>query len=185
MLPTDDDPDTTPFAYTVGLTAHGYPELITAGLPPEIAHSLLNDLARRVYDRAERFTHGQRIRNLIAGYDAIIIDGLPTADLLPGMAIARYGRARVRLQQMVWPDRHHTEAGARTCSPHHPSAAEGYLRIGGVWGWAERTTPSPPPDFRIDLHRLVTSNGVAIVHLFPSKAPRVVTQAEEGQMNPA
>ncbi|MEV4826863.1 DUF4262 domain-containing protein [Micromonospora sp. CA-248260] len=104
VLPTEDDPGTAPFTYTVGLTAHDHPELIAAGLSPEIAHSLLNELARRVYDRAERFTHGQRIRDLIAGYDAIIIDGPPTDDLLPGMAIARYGRARVRLQQMVWPD---------------------------------------------------------------------------------
>jgi hypothetical protein len=105
VLPTDDDPDTTaPFTYTVGLTAHDYPELITAGLPPQVAHSLLNDLARRVYDKAERFTHGQRISDLIAGYNAIIIDGPPTDDLLPGMAIARYGRDQIRLQQLVWPD---------------------------------------------------------------------------------
>ncbi|MGX4657846.1 DUF4262 domain-containing protein [Micromonospora sp. SCSIO 07396] len=103
VLPTDDS-DTTPFTYTVGLTAHDHPELLTAGLSPEIAHSLLNELAHRVHDRAERFTHGQRIHNLITSYDAIIIDGPPTDDLLPGMAIARYGRARVRLQQMVWPD---------------------------------------------------------------------------------
>ncbi|MFY1587050.1 DUF4262 domain-containing protein [Micromonospora sp. WMMD734] len=105
VLPTDDDPGTTaPFAYTVGLTAHDYPELIAAGLPPEIAHSLLNDLARRVYDKAERFAHGQRISDLIAGYDAIIIDGPPTDELLPAMAINRYGRDQIRLQQMVWPD---------------------------------------------------------------------------------
>jgi hypothetical protein len=65
---------------------------------------LLNDLARLVYDRAERFTHGQHISDLIADYDAIIIDGPPTDDLLPGMAIARYGRHQIRLQQMVWPD---------------------------------------------------------------------------------
>ncbi|MFB9238154.1 DUF4262 domain-containing protein [Plantactinospora siamensis] len=105
VLPTDDDPEaTTPFAYTVGLTAHDYPELITAGLPAEVAHTLLNDLARRVYDKAERFTHGQHINDLIAGYDAIIIDGPPSDELFPGMAIARYGRAKVRLQQMVWPD---------------------------------------------------------------------------------
>ncbi|NED50964.1 DUF4262 domain-containing protein [Micromonospora aurantiaca] len=105
VLPTDDGTVTTaPFAYTVGLTAHDYPELITAGLPPEVAHSLLNDLARRVYDTAERFTHGQRLNDLIAGYDAIIIDGPPTDDLMPGLAISRYGRDQVRLQQMVWPD---------------------------------------------------------------------------------
>ncbi|MBC9006800.1 DUF4262 domain-containing protein [Micromonospora aurantiaca (nom. illeg.)] len=105
VLPTDDGTVTTaPFAYTVGLTAHDYPELITAGLPPEVAHSLLNDLARRVYDTAERFTHGQRLSDVIAGYDAIIIDGPPTDELLPGLAISRYGRDRIRLQQMVWPD---------------------------------------------------------------------------------
>ncbi|MET8198023.1 DUF4262 domain-containing protein [Micromonospora taraxaci] len=107
VLPTDDDPDTTtPFAYTVGLTAHHHPELLTAGLPTEVAHCLLNDLARRVYDRAERFSHGQRVSDLIAGYDAIIIDGEPTDDLSPGMAIARYGRHQIRLQQLVWPDQH-------------------------------------------------------------------------------
>ncbi|MEU3117189.1 DUF4262 domain-containing protein [Micromonospora chalcea] len=105
VLPTNDGTvPTAPFAYTVGLTAHDHPELITAGLPPEVAHSLLNDLARRAYDQAERFTHGQRVDDLIAGYDAIIIDGPPTDELLPGLAISRYGRDRIRLQQMVWPD---------------------------------------------------------------------------------
>ncbi|WP_327023020.1 DUF4262 domain-containing protein [Micromonospora sp. NBC_01739] len=105
VLPTDDDPDTTaPFAYTVGLTAHDHPELIIAGLPPLVAHTLLNDLAQRIHDKAERFTHGQRINDLIADYDAIIIDGRPTEDLLPGAAIARYGRHQIRLQQIVWPD---------------------------------------------------------------------------------
>src|SRR5690349_2058266 len=101
VLPTDDDPDTTaPFAYTVGLTAHDYPELITTGLPPEVAHSLLNDLAHRIYDKAERFSHGQRMSNLIAGYVAIIIDGPPIDGLLPAMAVNLYGRDRIRLQQI-------------------------------------------------------------------------------------
>ncbi|MEV2241088.1 DUF4262 domain-containing protein [Micromonospora sp. NPDC049891] len=105
VLPTDDDPDTTaPFAYTVGLTAHDRPELIVAGLPPEVAHILLNDLARRVYDTAERFTHGQRLGDLLVGYDAVIIDGAPADDLHPGLAIVRYGRDRIRLRQLVWPD---------------------------------------------------------------------------------
>jgi hypothetical protein len=76
VLPAADDPDTTtPFAYTVGLTAHDYPELLIAGLPPEVAHGLLNDLAGRVYDRADRFTHGQRVSDLIAGYDAVLVEG--------------------------------------------------------------------------------------------------------------
>ncbi|MEO3773969.1 DUF4262 domain-containing protein [Micromonospora sp. B9E7] len=86
--------------------AHDYPELITAGLPPEVAHSLLNDLARLVYDKAERFAHGKRISDLIAGYDASIVEGPPTEELLPAMAINRYGRDQIRLQQLVWPDQH-------------------------------------------------------------------------------
>ncbi|MFI7079721.1 DUF4262 domain-containing protein [Micromonospora sp. NPDC049903] len=106
ILPGDGDFETTaPFAYPVGLTAHGHPDLITAPLPPEVAHTLLNDLAQRVYYKAERFTHGQRISDLIVGYDAIIIDGPPTDDLHPGTAIARYGHDQIRLQQLVWPDK--------------------------------------------------------------------------------
>ncbi|WP_433289377.1 DUF4262 domain-containing protein [Micromonospora sp. CA-244673] len=42
----------------------------------------------------------------MAGYDAVIIDGDPTEQLHPGGAIGRYGRDRVRLQQVLWPDRH-------------------------------------------------------------------------------
>jgi len=103
VLPTDDDPG-SPYAYTVGLTAHAYPELVIAGLPPHIAHALLNDLASRVYDRAERFHHGQHIPDLISGYDAVIVDGPATEALHPGAAFAFYGPDRVRLQQIVWPD---------------------------------------------------------------------------------
>jgi Domain of unknown function (DUF4262) len=103
ILPHDPD-DPTVFAYTVGLTAHHYPELIIAGLPPHIAHSLLNDMAGRVYDQARRFHHGERITDLIACYDAVIVDGDATDVLLPGAANARYGPDQVRLQQIVWPD---------------------------------------------------------------------------------
>jgi hypothetical protein len=105
VLPTADDPPTTAvFGYTVGLTAHGHPELIIAGLDPAICHALLNDLARRVYDTAETFNHGQRITDLIIGYDAIIVNGDATEHLLPGAAFGRYGKQSVRLQQIVWPD---------------------------------------------------------------------------------
>ncbi|WP_019030727.1 DUF4262 domain-containing protein [Salinispora arenicola] len=86
-----DPDDSVAIAYTVGLTAHGYPELMVAGLALALAHQLLNDLAARVYNRAERFTHGQRISDLIADYDAVIVDGAPTDQLHPGAAIARYG----------------------------------------------------------------------------------------------
>jgi hypothetical protein len=105
VIPTPDDTDhAAPFAYTVGLTAHGHPELVIAGLDPAIAQALLNDLASRVFDKAERFDHAQRIHDLIVDYDAIIIEGSPTERLWPGAAVGRYGAGRVRLQQVVWPD---------------------------------------------------------------------------------
>ncbi|MCW6004295.1 DUF4262 domain-containing protein [Micromonospora sp. CPCC 205371] len=105
VFPTEDDPG-APFAYTIGLTAHGFPELIIAGLDPATSQLLLNDLARRVFDRAQRFTTGQRISDLLAGYDAIIVEGPATEALYPGVAFANYGKERVTLQQVVWPDRH-------------------------------------------------------------------------------
>ncbi len=105
VVPTADDPGSG-FAYTVGLTAKGRPELTIAGLDPLIAQALLNDLAARVFDTGARFSHGQRINDLLVGYDAVIVDGPATEALHPGTAYARYGSDRVRLQQIVWPDPH-------------------------------------------------------------------------------
>jgi Domain of unknown function (DUF4262) len=104
VLPTPTDP-CTPFAYTVGLTERAQPELVIAGLDPLIAQALLNDLAQRVIDHSAQLTHGQRLTDLIAGYDAALVDGPITQDLYPGTAIGRYGADRVALRQIVWPDR--------------------------------------------------------------------------------
>jgi hypothetical protein len=107
VFPTPDDPPTdVTFTYTVGLTAHNHPELVLAGLPPQIAQSLLNDLGRRVFDQAARFSHGERLSDVLVGYDAIIIDGTPNDALHPGIAFSLYGSDKVRLQQLVWPDQH-------------------------------------------------------------------------------
>src|SRR2546423_1074392 len=105
VVPTADDPGSG-FAYTVGLTAKGLPELVIAGLDPTIAMALLNDLAGRVYHHAAQFTHGQRIADLLVGYDAVIVAGPATDDLRPATAYARYSAEQVRLQQVVWPDQH-------------------------------------------------------------------------------
>jgi hypothetical protein len=102
--PTPTEP-CTPFAYTVGLTAHGQPELVIAGLDPLIAQALLGDLAARVLKHDLQLTHGQHLHDLIAGYDAVLVDGPITDDLYPGTGIGRYGADHVRLRQIVWPDR--------------------------------------------------------------------------------
>jgi hypothetical protein len=93
VLPDDNHgDDSSPFAYTVGLTRHVYPELVIAGLGPYIAHTILNTAVGRVYDRAERFTHGQHVSGLIAGHDTVIVHGPATNTLHPGTAFALYGR---------------------------------------------------------------------------------------------
>jgi hypothetical protein len=105
VLPSDEDPaDAVPFAYTVGLTADTQPELIIAGLPPDLSHQLLNEVAGRVHEEGARFQHGRRVADLIVDQDVVILTGSPTTVLWPGAALARYGRDRVRLQQLVWPD---------------------------------------------------------------------------------
>ena len=103
-VPGDDSPV---FAYTIGLTACGSPELLTSGLRPPTAQSLLNHLARQMHDNAVRYTHRQRLDDLPGEYTPIIIDGAATTQLRPVLAFARYGEHRVRLQQLVWPDPQH------------------------------------------------------------------------------
>ena len=103
IVPTGEDLSTS-YAYTVGLTEHGLPELLISGLDPQLSQDLLNDLARRVHGTTQRFTHLQTIGDLLRGFDAVIIDGAPTDALHAGLALARYGAQRVRLQQVVWPD---------------------------------------------------------------------------------
>jgi hypothetical protein len=105
VVPTEDDPpDTVPFAYTVGLTGYGFPELIIAGLPPETGHVLLNEMAGRVCDESLLLRHGHRIRGLIDGQDVWVVGGDITEALFPGAALMRYGDGRVRLLQLTWPD---------------------------------------------------------------------------------
>ena len=103
VLPTDDSPH-VPFAYTIGLTAHSCAELIITGLHPDVSQHLLNDLAKRGVERAQRFTAGQRLSDLLAGYDAVLVDGPATGALRPAAAYVRYGKDCVSLQQVVWPD---------------------------------------------------------------------------------
>jgi Domain of unknown function (DUF4262) len=85
---------------------HDHAELVIAGLDPAIGWEILNDLAARVCYGGLRVTHEQRI-DLLAGYQAVIVEGEATEQLLPGTAIARYGADRVRLAQIVWPCPHH------------------------------------------------------------------------------
>lgn len=102
VFPTQDDPDTIGFSYTVGLSAHDHPELIIFGLPMRMAQTLLNDLAFRVIDKNARFHAGQEIHDLIRDYPARLVE---VADSTEHLTIAnRIYTAPVAALQVLYPD---------------------------------------------------------------------------------
>ncbi|WTW93452.1 DUF4262 domain-containing protein [Streptomycetaceae bacterium NBC_01309] len=93
------------FAYTVGLphTAH-VPELAMLGLPIQVMHTLLNNIASRIRDGAPA-ADGTRVDGLLAAGLALVLK-----DADPGWHPTFFGqtawfhRAAVPVRQVVWPD---------------------------------------------------------------------------------
>lgn len=99
------DTDHPPRCYTVGLTEKTRPELFMCGAAIEQMYLLVNQLAARAVARPLPYGHGTALDDLLGGeHIAVIIDGTENPDLPLGMANGRYGRDRVRVQQLVWPD---------------------------------------------------------------------------------
>ena len=100
-----------PFAYTVGLSVCGLPELVVTGLPDARAARLLNEVARRgLHD--ELFS-GQRVPTS-GPHVHVLAVARPHDHLLTATAL--YGKA-VRALQLVWPDdqgRYPWQAGAQS-----------------------------------------------------------------------
>lgn len=97
VMPTEDDPDTIPFAYTVGRTRKGFPELLIHGLPMQTAQILLNDLHKREIE----FKHEEILDDLLRDYPVMIVDVTKKHEC--NMAINIYGDL-VTVQQVVFPD---------------------------------------------------------------------------------
>jgi len=97
--------DDSPYTYTVGLAARGWPELAVSGFRQELAIAVLNDVAGQMMNGAV-FEPGQRIGEVIEGFGLIVVDGTDQAGpdtIWPGAALERYGPG-IRLHQLVWPD---------------------------------------------------------------------------------
>jgi hypothetical protein len=88
------------FAYTVGLTAMGHPEILCHGLPLDSAQSFLIEIGDRVRNGSV-FSGGMTTRELTRdGLPLTFIEATDTSDLVVGAMI--YGS--VRALQLVWPD---------------------------------------------------------------------------------
>jgi len=90
-----------PFAYTVGLTDYGHPELLVNGLPQERARSLLNSVAHNVLFHRGPFDPGQVIVGTGGPTIEVVDLPEPTAHLFT--AVNLYGPT-IRAQQLVYAD---------------------------------------------------------------------------------
>ena len=96
---TDADPAKC-FSYTVGLTAHGHPEVVMTGLPPEAGTAFLNIVGEIVVREGGRFSAGDATTELADGPAMPVLEALDTSGLEAVEAI--YGG--VSALQIVWTD---------------------------------------------------------------------------------
>lgn len=92
-----------PFAYTIGLTEYGHPELLLTGLDPRRAQPLLNDLARPVKDTGRRYEPGERVPEIIKGYDVLVHGPIDPRQAQMNQALNLYGG--IDALQVLWPDK--------------------------------------------------------------------------------
>jgi len=107
VMGVDEEPD---FAYTVGLFLHGLPEFIIFGVPPTMAHQLLNHLALSVLDHGVQIEHGTTIDHLIENYETVALAVDDPSEHLLAVFAARGRRSNPRLPiralQVALPDSH-------------------------------------------------------------------------------
>lgn len=94
------DRDKPPWAYTVGLTEAGLPELVVTGMQVDDACDLLNDVAQHVV-HAEPPAPGERIP--LVGGPLLEVVRVTTPDAHLHTAVALFG-SRVSALQLVWAD---------------------------------------------------------------------------------
>lgn len=98
------------FFYTVGLTRKSLPEIITFGLPLDVGHTLLNDVAVKMQaDQvagAPQTTHGTRRNDILQSYPVEFIEVRDsTTHLTIANTLCGNGLWPIRALQMVWPDK--------------------------------------------------------------------------------
>ena len=99
VFSTPDHPGPS-FAYTIGLTAKGHPELIMSGLPLKYLQGWLNIFAEKALNSPFGFAPGQRID--LSDKKSFIVIEAPAAEV--GIAELVYARP-IRVLQLVWHDK--------------------------------------------------------------------------------
>jgi hypothetical protein len=102
VFPTPEDPGPL-FAYTVGLSGKGLPELAIYGLHAQIAHSLLNEVARRMVESGTALQNGDRIEGVL--FDDVALVAVAMTDTTDLNLVRECYGAVAAAVQVVWPDR--------------------------------------------------------------------------------
>jgi hypothetical protein len=92
--------DRVPFAYTVGLTRRGLPELLVTGVPPQRAGRLLN-IGAEAAVRGDRLVPGMQITLQAGPLVEVVEVEHPDAHMYAAVAI--FG-SELRALQLVWAD---------------------------------------------------------------------------------
>lgn len=101
---TESDPPMPGFSYTAGLvTTYSHPEVIVFGLPPEVAHQLLNAVAARIKNGELRIEDGMRDDKTLIGM-SVVFRAVPPEQVRGHLNMARALQDDVRAFQMIWPD---------------------------------------------------------------------------------
>jgi hypothetical protein len=96
-----------PFAYTIGLHDKGVPELLVIGLPGEIAHPLINELATRML--ALQASGLSLLGDYEPpGYPVLMRLIAANPDTASGYATGAYNRSQGQASyiQVIWQDKH-------------------------------------------------------------------------------
>jgi hypothetical protein len=101
VFPTPGEPGPS-FAYTVGLSVRGLPELAVYGLPGRVAQSLLNEVARRMVASGVGLQTGERVEGVLVDDVALVAVEMSDAREL-NLVREMYG-AVASAVQLVWPD---------------------------------------------------------------------------------
>jgi hypothetical protein len=88
------------FAYTVGLTAMGHPEVVEQGLPNEVGHAFLNVVGEEVRG-GRRFQPGTIVNDLSAGGEPV---AFLRVDDTSGLTAVGQMYGVVDALQLVWSD---------------------------------------------------------------------------------
>lgn len=108
-----------PFAYTAGLyRTHALPEIVVMGLAPQIAHTILNDVARQMKAGGLTPLGGVDFDEVFAGAPARFrLLGAREVDEHLAIAAAVNGRDDFPAWQLIWPDPQGRFPGDPGCPP--------------------------------------------------------------------